>query len=283
MPDKPPLRTRLFTARRKTTQAQQRSTAFRRDRDRDRDRERGPAREVDRSRVRLCDLAGDLFAALLTFRAAERAEKPQYRKFRQEIGDLLGDFQRRAERAGLDRNSEGRFAMVALADEIAMTADWDGAAQWKREALQIEHFQVAYGGEAFFDRAEQVVKSEDPDMMELYYTCLCAGFVGEMRADAQGLSALRNRLYQRIATIDLRDESHLTPDAYGHHLERPLLIRRFGVLWALPFVLGAIGLYVGYYVTLDRQVAAIPSGAVSAAAAPVAPEAAEPAEPVTDE
>lgn len=280
MPDKPPLRTRLFTARRKTTLAQQqRSTGIRRERE----PERGPAREPDRSRVRLCDLASELFAALLSFRATERAEKPAYRKFRQEIGDLLGDFQRRAERAGLDRSSDGRFALVALADETAMGADWEGAPQWKREALQIELFQSAYGGEAFFDRAEQIVKGDDQDLMELYFTCLCAGFVGEKRADAQGLAALRSRLYQRIATLDLRDESHLTPDAYGHHLERPLLIRRFGVLWALPFVLGAVGLYVGYYVTLDRQVDAIPSGAVSAASAPAPADPSDPAEPAAEE
>lgn len=259
--DRQPLRTRLFTARRKTTQAHKRATApvaVERER-----RDAGPSPRGAEG-VRLADLAADVLAAVMEFRAAAADARPSYRTFRQDIGDLLTDFQRRAERAGLDRQDHARFALVGLVDESAMTAEWEGAANWKRDPLQVDYFGKFIAGEEFFQRADEIARGEDRDLMEVYFLCLCAGFVGEKHNDPDGLWALRKRLAKRVATVEPRDTDSLTPGAYGHHLERPLLTRRLSLLWALPFVLGAIGLYAAYYVTLDRQVEAIPDAPAAA-------------------
>jgi type VI secretion system protein ImpK len=224
---------------------------------------------------KLSDLATDFFATVLAFRAAGNDERPPYRTFRQEIEDLLSDFQRRAERERLDARGDARYAMIALIDETVLASDWEDADEWRDKPLAIKEFQDANAGEVFFDKLEQLMRGEDQEVLEIYYTCLCAGFRGKYRDDPGTLRSLRNRLYGRIVGTDPQEEGKLTPDAYGHDLERPLITRRFPLFWAVPFVLGTIGLYGAFYLILTQQVRDISQKTtaqpVSNPAAPPAP------------
>ena len=198
-------------------------------------------------------LAGSVIASLLDFRARTREERPAYQHLRSELVDLLSDFQRRSKRYGLDEYGHAHFALVALADESAMSVEWDGERKWEENPLQVELFGKFDAGDRFFARLKEAQDDDDPGVLEVFFNCLCAGFQGVHRNDPSALRSLRGRLMQRLEVLDLRDENFLTPDAYGRDLERPLLTRRFPIAWALPIVLGAVGLYVGYYVMLDRQ------------------------------
>jgi type VI secretion system protein ImpK len=202
----------------------------------------------------LRELSANLLATVFAFRAASNDERRTYRVLRQEVTDLIRQFEQHADRERLDPNGYARFALVALVDESVMSSDWGNAAEWAREPLQMHYYGDFTAGDRFFPRLEELQVGADEDMLELYFICLCAGFRGRYRDDPAMLSSIRTKLFQRLSVPGLRDEPHLTPEAYGRNLERPLMTRRFRLWWLLPFAAAALGLYVAYYAILEGQV-----------------------------
>jgi len=205
----------------------------------------------------LRDATADLFATILAFRAAGNEERAPYRIFRQEVTDRIAEFDRRTERERLDPNGEARFALIALIDETIMNSDWDDAAEWSRNPLQMQYFGDFTAGDRFFERLEKLQSGGDDELLEVYFNCLCADFRGRYRDDPHALMTIRSRLFQRLPVPNLRDETHLTPEAYGRNLERPRITRRIPVAWLVPVVIAVIVLYAAYYFILERQVAEI--------------------------
>lgn len=203
---------------------------------------------------KLGDLATDVFAAILAFRAAANEERQPYRAFRQELVDFLADFERRAQRERLDPNGDAYLALIALADESVLASDWEDVDEWSRRTLAMDLLEGELRvGDRFFERLDKLLRGDEEDVLEIYYNCLCAGFRGKHFDDAATLRTIRNRVYARVVDVDPRDGGPLTPDAYGRDLERPMMTRRFPIWWALPFVLGVVGLYGAYYVVLGQQ------------------------------
>ena len=209
----------------------------------------------------LRDATADLFATILAFYAAGHGERAPYGVFRQEVTDRVAEFDRRCERDKLDPNGEARLALVALIDETVMNSDWGDAPEWARNPLQMQYYGDFTLGDRFFERLERLHSGTDDSLLEVYFNCLCAGFRGRYRDDPHALMTIRSRLFQRLPVPNLRDETHLTDEAYGRNLERPRLTRRISVAWLLPFVIGVIVLYAAYYFILERQVADISSAA----------------------
>ena len=206
---------------------------------------------------RLADLYAELFASVFAFRAADNDTRPGYGSFRAHVMSLLGDARNAAERDNLDPRQYAHYAAVALVDETVMTSDWPGAEQWRREPLQKHYFDNFLAGEHFFSRLDELRQGADDGLLEVYYYCLCAGFQGRFRDDREELRARRQRVFQQLRVPDVRDEKHITEPAYGRHLERSLARSRFPIWWLAPFVLGAGGLYVAWYVILTGQVSAL--------------------------
>jgi len=203
---------------------------------------------------RLSDLATDVFATIFAFRAAGNDARPPFRVFRQELIDALSDFERRAKKDRLDPSGDALFALIALGDETVLASDWEDAEDWRSKTLAMELLQgETRAGEVFFDRLEKAIRGDDEEVLQVFFTALCAGFRGRYFDDPGALRAVQNRLYQRLVPADPRDEGKLTPDAYGRNLERPMMTRRFPIYWALPFVFGVVGLYAAYYVVLGQQ------------------------------
>jgi type VI secretion system protein ImpK len=205
----------------------------------------------------LRDATADLFATILAFRAATNEERAPYRIFRQEVSDRIAEFDRRCERENRDPNGEARFALVALIDETVMNSDWDDAAEWSRNPLQMQYYGDFTAGDRFFERLEKLQAGANDELLEVYFTVLCAGFRGRYRDDPHALMTIRSRLFQRLPVPNLRDETHLTPEAYGRTLERPRLTRRIPIAWLVPVLVAVIVLYGAYYLILERQVAEI--------------------------
>lgn len=206
---------------------------------------------------KLADLYAEILATVFAFRAAGNAERPGYGSFRAHVMSLLSDAERRAARDDLDPKHFAQYATVALVDETVMTSDWPGAEQWRREPLQKHYFDNFTAGEHFFTRMEELRPGADDGLLEIYYLCLCAGFQGRFRDDREELRVRRQRLFQQLHVPDLRDEKYVAEQAYGRNLERSLARSRFPVWWVAPFVLGAAGLYVAYYVILTQQVSGL--------------------------
>lgn len=87
---------------------------------------------------------------------------------------------------------QARYAMVALADDLAVHTDWDGADDWNRTFLQYELFGNAFAGAEFFDRLEEirsraqhaqepVLRAHLHGLLEVYFACLRMGFRGRYR------------------------------------------------------------------------------------------------------
>jgi len=196
----------------------------------------------------------EVFATVFAFRAAAPAERPSYRSIRSRLMSLLAEGKRRAEEAHADPRGYAHYAVVALVDETMMSSDWEHVDEWRKEPLQVHYFGDFLAGEQFFDRLDEALRGEDPGLLETYFTCLCGGLRGMFRDDPDALAARRRKVYQAIRKVDLRDEQHLTEAAYGRNLERSLIRSHFPVWWLLPFVGGAIALYVAFYVILSGQV-----------------------------
>ncbi len=202
----------------------------------------------------LADAYAECFATVFAFRAAGDDERTGYGAFRSHVMAELADARRTVEDERLDPRGYAQYAVVALVDEIVMSSTWPGAEQWRREPLQVHYYDNLLAGEQFFVRLDELRPGEDDDLLEVYFLCLCAGFQGRFRDEPAELQSRRRKAYQQLRPLELRDEKHLSEEAYGRTLERSLVRSRFPLWWVAPFVLGAVGLYVVFWVVLNQQV-----------------------------
>jgi type IV/VI secretion system ImpK/VasF family protein len=202
----------------------------------------------------LADAYSECFATVFAFRAARDDERPGYGAFRSHVMAQLADARRTTEDERLDPRGYAQYAVVALVDETVMSSTWPGAEQWRREPLQVHYYDNLLAGEQFFVRLEELRGDADGELLEVYFLCLCAGFQGRYRDEASELSVRRRKLYQQLHPLELREEKHLTEEAYGRSLERSLARSRFPLWWVAPFIVGAVGLYVAFWVVLNQQV-----------------------------
>ena len=106
------------------------------------------------------------------------------------------------------------FAVVALADEIMLSAPWAAATEWPRYLLQKRYFDVSNAGDAFFFKLEQL--SPQSEAREVYFFCLGMGFAGRYGYDrnAKALADVKQTslaLLQRDAHA-ANQGTGLTPD-----------------------------------------------------------------------
>jgi type VI secretion system protein ImpK len=205
----------------------------------------------------LADAYSECFATVFAFRGAQDDERPGYGAFRSHVMAQLADARRRVEDERLDPRAYAQYAVVALVDETVMSSTWPGAEQWRREPLQLHYYDNLLAGEQFFVRLDELRSGADDELLEVYFLCLCAGFQGRFRDEPGELQSQRRKLFQQLRPLDLREEKHLTEEAYGRNLERSLVRSRFPLWWVVPFVAAAVGLYVAFWAVLNQQVNAL--------------------------
>jgi type VI secretion system protein ImpK len=218
---------------------------------------------VEESRS-LADCYSDVFATLFAFRAASNEDRPAYRAFRNRIMALLADAQRCAEHTGRDVRGDAQYAVVAVIDETVSGSDWEHAEEWAQQPLQVHYFGRFVAGEEFFHRLDALMQGGATDVLEVYFTTLCAGFRGMLAEDPVALDAHRRRLFEALKAADLRDDAHITEAAYGRNLQRSLARSSFPFWWLLPVAGATLFVYVSLWVVLRQQVGEIISLASSA-------------------
>jgi type VI secretion system protein ImpK len=150
------------------------------------------------------------------------------------------------------------YAIVALADEVAMGKPDPLRGYWLGRPLQLALFNDTLAGEGFFTRLTELRR--DPrraDVLRVYYQCLLLGFQGKYAMRGGDLElmrlcdSLRPEIERHIEAPDILSPSGETPD-------EPLL-RASGkntFLWiALGVFAVAIAVFVGLRVSLSRQIA----------------------------
>lgn len=135
---------------------------------------------------------------------------------------------RRGGEYGVGYYRDAQYAMAALADEIFLTLDWPGRADWRNHLLEYELFGSYTAGETVFERVDRLLKERDPadgEMAAIYLLALALGFRGKFRdADDGGQIEYYRRqlfafLFQARPALD-REDRRMFPDAYRHTLTR---------------------------------------------------------------
>ena len=157
-----------------------------------------------------------------------------------------------ARRAGHDAGyadadiEEALFAVVALADEVLIAADWLGRSEWQRRLLQRRYFGLTNAGVAFYTRLE-ALGTQQLAVREVYFLCLGLGFAGRYGYD-RNQKALTDIKRANMELL-LQDQDGLPgeagkllfPDGYGAALQpeaagkQPLKSRRRWKLSSFTF------------------------------------------------
>src|SRR5256885_16125173 len=126
------------------------------------------------------ELTSECFNALNQLREYEGAiSSPDL--IRERVVAYLDAVKDRARELGIaDRDTQDMlYALVALADEVALTKPEPLRGAWVARPLQMQYFNENLAGEGFFDRLEAIRRDRRRlDVLRVYYLCLAFGFQG---------------------------------------------------------------------------------------------------------
>jgi type VI secretion system protein ImpK len=174
-------------------------------------------------------------------------------------GFVDGVKQRAREHGVADRDAQDMmYALVALADEIALSKPEPLRSAWMIQPLQMQYFNENLAGEGFFDRLDAIRRDRRrADVLKVYYLCLVFGFQGRYAIRGGELELMRIVESVRSdveAGLEVPDE--LSPA--GEAPDEPLVQRggRNPFLWvSLGIFAIAIAVFVGLKVSLDGKAA----------------------------
>lgn len=181
--------------------------------------------------------------------------------FRERLSQFLADFERGAQRLGVDAESAflARFAFCALVDELVLTAGLPFRAEWERRPLQLELFGEQLAGERFFEHLDLMRQGGAPrvQVLEVFHMCLLLGFQGRYLLEGtERLGYLSARLGEEIAHLRGRRAGFAPhaepPDQVVHRLRTEVPLWVVASVFALVAVLG----FIGMKALLQRQTAA---------------------------
>ena len=201
---------------------------------------------------------------------------------------FIDDLMKRSAAAGFDQadTQDMAYAVVALADEVALGLSDAVREYWMAHLLQFQYFKENQAGEGFFDRLKQL--RGDPNryhVLMVYYLVLSFGFQGKhgVRGGELEIMALQEELAKELGRSLPRG---FEEDVLSEHAERPpeASVAARQSKWLLALAGGglalAIMLFIVLRVTLSsevRDVAKVASAATSSKkAAKTAPHAEEP-------
>lgn len=144
---------------------------------------------------------------------------PSCQEVQQQLLQSLQNAKQKAEEAGKQGRdvNEACFAIVAWIDErIAHYENWWVGAT----PLQKTLFSTNNAGNEFFSRLSQLTVQQD-EVREVYYLCLCLGFVGQYyyeTGENTDLSRIRDNNERQLphppASLHLLAQEHITPQPY---------------------------------------------------------------------
>lgn len=112
-----------------------------------------------------------------------------------------------------------RYALVVTADEIILDSDWEYAAQWSGQLLEMHYFSSNVAATKFFEQLESYAH-DDPEVAQVFYQCIALGFQGKFRGQPDALRQLRATLSRKLPDRILQKTDKLSTDAYNHTVER---------------------------------------------------------------
>ena len=163
--------------------------------------------DATHSSENLAFLHQGLFTIIVRLQAG-REQIPEAQGFRARAKKVLLDAESEAKRVGYETDDikDASLAIVAFLDSVVLNSSEAGRAEWIRQSLAEELFQVANAGEVFFDKLDELRgrrSSQDlADVLEVYVLCLLLGFEGRYSERQRAeLNSVRDRTRRRIDDI----------------------------------------------------------------------------------
>ncbi|EDM78073.1 hypothetical protein PPSIR1_23689 [Plesiocystis pacifica SIR-1] len=205
---------------------------------------------------RINEVTKDCFNALIQFRAADASAMASPQMPYQRLCGFIDQMLAHARELGYEEVDvvDMAYAVVALADEVALHKGGAIRDFWMQRPLQLHYFNENLAGEGFFHRLNAVMS--DPgrvDILRVFYTCLLMGFQGqyairggELELDAivrRVKEALRNQLKDQPLSVQPLRPKEDTGRADG-----------IPAIWiALFFLLFSLGLLIVLRIGLNNQ------------------------------
>lgn len=121
----------------------------------------------------------ELLAYTVLLRKTAAQKQPGFGEVQGKIKQLLADSTRTSTEMGIDPRDydEARFAVCAWMDETIMNMPWVHRGEWQRTLLQSELYGTNNAGDEFFEHLNRLGPNQNR-IREVYYICLCLGFMG---------------------------------------------------------------------------------------------------------
>jgi type VI secretion system protein ImpK len=133
---------------------------------------------------RITDVTKDCFNAIAQLRRLEEGQLPPPEALHRHLRAFVDAMMKKGAQAGYSREDvdDIAYAVVALADEVALSKGEAMRSFWIGQQLQLAYFQENVAGEGFFTRLEAIRR--DPrrsEVLQAYYLALLFGFQGRFR------------------------------------------------------------------------------------------------------
>jgi type VI secretion system protein ImpK len=143
---------------------------------------------------RITDVTRDCLDGLIQLRRLEPGALPSPAALHERLRGSVDALLARAAQAGFAREdvNDIAYAVVAVADEIALSRSDEYRDFWAGQSLQLHYFQENVAGEAFFTRLENLRR--DPRRREIarvYFVALLLGFQGRFKVRGGDVELLR--------------------------------------------------------------------------------------------
>src|SRR5690606_22527429 len=155
---------------------------------------------------RVTEITKDCFNALVQIRDLTDEALLAPETLHTRLVHYIDDLYRKAQAAGLRERDvhDIAYAIVALADEIALRKPGGIRDVWMSRPLQLHYFNENLAGEGFFYRLDQIMA--DPsrhEALRVYYLCLLFGFQGKyaVRGGELELAAVQRRVQEALGQV----------------------------------------------------------------------------------
>lgn len=167
---------------------------------------------------RITGVTGECFNALVQLRQLDDSALPAPEALHRKLRTFVDAAMQRAAQAGFAREdvNDIAYAIVALADELALSRSERIRQFWDGRQLQLHYFQENVAGEGFFTRLEGLRR--DPrrhEVLRVYDLALLFGFEGRYRVRGGELELLnlQDDLQRELARSRAHDAETLSPQA----------------------------------------------------------------------
>ncbi|MCA9758591.1 MAG: type IVB secretion system protein IcmH/DotU [Candidatus Eisenbacteria bacterium] len=166
-----------------------------------------------RGRGALAKAAGPVLSMLFVLRRTNDLDS--LRDVQVAVISQIEEFRRTARDLGIGSGDieDATYAIAATFDETMLTRQWQGRESWQSQSLAQRYCQNEFVGLGFYDKLAQVRRSTPPrpDVTEIFFYCLVAGFQGRLVDSPKEHADLVDELAREIAP----PAKELAPKAYA--------------------------------------------------------------------